>query len=379
MTILAECPLCHNKQTLRNKLCICGENLDKAKRSRRVKYWIHYRLPGGKQRKELVGNSIEEARAAEGKRKSQKKENRIFDILQEYTITFNELSDWYLDLESIRQLATYKRVINCVDNFIEEYGDKVVGDIKRTDIEEYQTKREEQGKAPATIDMEISIIKTMVTRAFDSNLIDGRALKALRRVKRKLKKGRNARKRIISIEEYLKLVDHALPHLRLVIITAFNTGMRKGELRKLRWKFIDEEKMFIRLPPRITKESNYKNIPINKNVEEVLKSVPRYENHDFVFTYHGDPITRRDGLKKSFITACKNAGIPYGRKVLNGITFHDIRRTVKTYMLKAGVDKVYRDLILGHSLTGMDVHYLSPTDNDLKRAIEKYTDWLDKI
>jgi integrase len=85
-----------------------------------------------------------------------------------------------------------------------------------------------------------------------------------------------------------------------------------------------------------------------------------------------------DGMKKSFMTACKNASIPYGREELNGITFHDIRRTVKTYMLKAGIDKVYRDLILGHSLIGMDVHYLSPTDNDLKKAMEQYTDWLDK-
>ena len=77
------------------------------------------------------------------------------------------------------------------------------------------------------------------------------------------------------------------------------------------------------------------------------------------------------------MTACKYAGIPYGRKTLNGITFHDIRRTVKTYMLKAGVDKVYRDLILGHSLTGMDVHYLVPTDESLTKAMEKYTQWLD--
>jgi intergrase/recombinase len=68
----------------------------------------------------------------------------------------------------------------------------------------------------------------------------------------------------------------------------------------------------------------------------------------------------------------------YGRKTMNGITFHDIRRTVKTYMLKAGIDKVYRDFILGHSLTGIDVHYLSPTDNDLKKEIEKYAEWVGK-
>lgn len=51
---------------------------------------------------------------------------------------------------------------------------------------------------------------------------------------------------------------------------------------------------------------------------------------------------------------------------------------VKTYMLKAGIDKVYRELILGHSLIGMDVHYLEPTDNDLKNAMRKYADWVGK-
>ena len=46
-------------------------------------------------------------------------------------------------------------------------------------------------------------------------------------------------------------------------------------------------------------------------------------------------------------------------------------------MLSAGVAKVYCDLILGHSLQGMDVHYVVPDDDTLKQAMEKYTDWLD--
>ena len=46
-------------------------------------------------------------------------------------------------------------------------------------------------------------------------------------------------------------------------------------------------------------------------------------------------------------------------------------------MLSAGVDKVYRDTILGHSLQGMDVHYLVPSEDDLHRAMAKYTEWLD--
>ena len=60
------------------------------------------------------------------------------------------------------------------------------------------------------------------------------------------------------------------------------------------------------------------------------------------------------------------------------MTFHDIRRTVKTHMLFAGVDKVHRDVILGHSLKGMDIHYLVPSDESSRDAMEKYTGWLDE-
>jgi len=47
-------------------------------------------------------------------------------------------------------------------------------------------------------------------------------------------------------------------------------------------------------------------------------------------------------------------------------------------MLNAGVDEVHRDLILGHSLKGMDVHYLAPSEDFLKEAMEKHTRWLDE-
>jgi vacuolar-type H+-ATPase subunit F/Vma7 len=46
-------------------------------------------------------------------------------------------------------------------------------------------------------------------------------------------------------------------------------------------------------------------------------------------------------------------------------------------MQHAGVVKVHRDLILGHSLQGMDVHYMAPDDETLKEAMEKYTSWID--
>ena len=135
--------------------------------------------------------------------------------------------------------------------------------------------------------------------------------------------------------------------------------------------------MFIRLPKEITKEKKDKHIPINHHVKNVLGNIPRSINHDFIFTHRGKPFLT-DQAMISFKTACRKAGIPYGQKVSDGITFHDIRRTVKTNMLNAGLDKAHRDIILGHSLQGMDAHYLKPSDEDLRKAMDKYTEWLDE-
>ena len=126
-----------------------------------------------------------------------------------------------------------------------------------------------------------------------------------------------------------------------------------------------------------TKTGVGKNIPINHNVKSVLDSQVRALHHDYVFTYGTKPITSEKGITKSFRTACKKTGIVYGKKTEGGLIFHDFRRTVKTYMVDAGVDKAYRDTILGHSLKGMDAHYLAPDADDLKKAMDKYTEWLD--
>lgn len=42
------------------------------------------------------------------------------------------------------------------------------------------------------------------------------------------------------------------------------------------------------------------------------------------------------------------------------------------------LDKTYRDLILGHSLEGMDRHYIKPSEESLREAMARYTAWLDE-
>ena len=238
MAILARCPACNRRQSIKNKKCKCGEDLDKAKRSKRVAYFVIYRLPDGKQKwqsvdaiEDLDGYSIDDARAAEAKRKVQKKENRVMDMLPESKLTFEDLSDWYLDLSSVKKLASYDRVCQCFKMFNSVFGDWLLNDIKQTDLEEYQLKRLKKGRANATVDMEIKIVQTAVTKAFDNDKIDGHCLKAFRKTKRLLETGANARKILITIEQYLKLLEAASNHYKAVLIIALNKCIKGNRHR----------------------------------------------------------------------------------------------------------------------------------------------------
>jgi len=384
MPVLAQCPFCRRKQSIKNKKCKCGVYLDKLKKQNKVRYWIDYRLPDGKKRREAVGSfkdldaySFADAKVALSKRSVQRSEKRMLDMLPESTTTFQQLTDWYLSLTKVKKLKSYIRIKQALHNFNIVFGNKIADNIKAEMLEEYQEDRVRQGRANATIDMEINYAKAVIIKAFYNDKVEADALKAFKSIEKMLGKGENARKRPMTFDEYVRLIDKAPQHLQAFIIVAFNTGMRVGELRLLKWKYVDKLNGIIRLPKNITKEKRPKNIPINHHVMKVLDSLPRAIMHDYVFTYEGQPITSPAGLKRSFKTACKNAKIPYGTKAENGLIFHDIRGTVKTNMLNAGVDKVFRDLILGHSLRGMDAHYMTPDDAALTEAMNKYTMWLD--
>lgn len=377
MSILCECPICRRKQSAKSKSCNCGQDLDKAKQSRRVRYWINYRLPGGKQRREPVGYSVEEARDADGKRRSQKREGNIFDMLPQSKISFKELTDWYLDLPKVKQLSDYKGVKIRLNNFNAVHGEKIVKDIKPVDIENYQITRLNQEIKSTTVDLEITNIRTVVFKAFDNDMVGGRTMKAFRNVKKISTKNERSRNRVIAIDEYVKLLDKAAVHLKPIITIAYNTGMRPGELMGLKWSYIDLKKAFIHLPADFTKEKAERYIPINHYVKTALESLPRALKHDFVFMYRGNPIRAKGGPPEAFQTACKESGIIYGRDKKNGAVMHDLRRSFKTNMLKAGIDKAYRDTLTGHSLRGMDVHYIKPSKADLTEAMSNFTKWLD--
>jgi len=72
--------------------CVCGEDLQKARKSERVKFHVTYRLPSGS----TAGagrTSWTDALALDGKKRVQKREGKLFDVLPGSKMTFKELSE----------------------------------------------------------------------------------------------------------------------------------------------------------------------------------------------------------------------------------------------------------------------------------------------
>ena len=72
-------------------------------------------------------------------------------------------------------------------------------------------------------------------------------------------------------------------------------------------------------------------------------------------------------------TVALPAGLQFSVDSLSWVTAWSL-----TSMLLAGVDKVHRDAILGHSLKGMDARYIVVSDASLTRAMDQYTKWFDR-
>jgi len=284
------------KQKAKNKLCKCGEDLDKAKKSRKVRYWINFRMPDGSQCRQAVGSfkgldpySIEDARDAESKRKVQKRENRIFDIKAESKMTFKELKEWYLSLEKVKGLKYYPTIQIFLNKFNSEFGSMMVCDIKPVDLENLQAKRKKEGLADSTVDEEITIARTIINKAFDNDLIGGETLKVFKKVKRLLKRNSNARKKVLSLDQFSKLLDNLPLHTRGIVATAFYTGMRKGEIVRLTWDKVSLPNRGIQLEAMDTKDKEPRLIPICDELYGILKEIPRaiHDKTMYSFTMEG--------------------------------------------------------------------------------------------
>jgi integrase len=317
-----------------------------------------------------------------GKRRAQKKENRILDIKPETKMTFNELAEWFLSLEKVKAKAYYPTLKYNLASFSAEFGNVIVNQIKTADLENYQAKQKAAGYSDSYVDQQIGAARTMIYKAFDNDLVGGDILKVFRKTKKLLKRDANKRDKVLCYpDEYERLIAALPHHTRSIVEIAFWTGMRRGEIVSLTWDKVDIENRMIRLGAKDTKEGRAKKVPISRTLQAALLNLPTRlrgsdtDNH--VFQYRGESI--KGDIRKSLENGCREANIPYGRFEQGGFIFHDLRHTFTTIARRVGVPRNVIMAITGHTANDMNFRYDTVDEEDLLKAINQMEDYLANV
>lgn len=260
---------------------------------------------------------------------------------------------------------------------------KPIARIETADIKLYVTKRQEDGRAPSSINRELNIISATLKLAKDyfpelRNWVPPKIPRP--------KVSKSRRERIITDEEYRRITYYLQRprepeegpiayrdriRVSLLLRWALLTGMRPKEIRRLKWSDVDWDGKQVKV--RSTKTENRKNsvryLPISPSIHEVLlMRRASGESTEYVFSMSGSRLNvDYDILKK----ACRVNGIPYGRSVENGFELYCARHTFTTRMLQSGLSLTEVGALTGHSDRELILHYSHITPESIARSIEK--------
>jgi integrase len=240
------------------------------------------------------------------------------------------------------------------------FGDTAIGGIHKSLVREYRTRRHhERNITDSTINRDIEALRHMLYWAVDEGLLLQNPLARTR-----MEQERRKPRIILSVEEEDKLLQAAPLHLRSIIKTALDTGMRRGELLAQRWEHVDFSRRLILVTHSKTAGGEGRPIPLTDRVFYDFRF--RRKPEGLVFTFNKQAIAR---IKTTWKATLRRAG-------LRSIRFHDLRHTFNTRLLEAGVMQEVRKALMGHS-TGEEVNaiYTHVELPMLRDAIAKLQAW----
>jgi integrase len=321
-------------------------------------YWIRYAGLDGKIIYESSGSTkFKDAEALLIKRKQAIKEGKQPEIKKIANYTFRELAEKYLSWVNGRQRsAELKSYI--IGQLLNTFGSLPLRRVNTALVEQWQTDNIKRGIKASTNNRALNVLKHMFTKAVEWEMVEVEILKRVRKVK--LLPDDSKRLRYLSKEECQELINACEPHLRPIVITALNTGMRKSEILNLKWDNVDLKHGFILLDR--TKNNERREIPINDTLRSTLQSIPRRLDVPYIFF---DPATGKpyQNVKRSFATALRRAKI-------HDFRFHDLRHTFASHLVMAGVDLTTVKELLGHKSLTMTLRYAHLAPSHKIKAVD---------
>jgi integrase len=265
-------------------------------------------------------------------------------------------------------------------------------DITTDLVREFIGKRQADGAPNSTINRSLAALRRMFFLAKgDGKLRDVPHIPML--------KEPPARKGFLDQVDFQRLRLELPEHLRPVLTLGFYTGMRLGEIKRLRWSNVSLLDSQIRLDPGTTKNDEPRLIPLMGELPEMLRILRRQDSEsEFVFTRGKRPI---GSFRKAWSRACVDVGlarflcrtcnseldrkrncpscgikVAVGRAIYDGLIFHDLRRTGVRNLVRAGVPERVAQAISGHKTRAVFERYNIVSERDLKDAGRKLETYL---
>lgn len=194
------------------------------------------------------------------------------------------------------------------------------------------------GGAPTRANRALAAIKKLMNWCIDRGMIETSPVAHLKPPTKE-----TARERVLSDRELVTCWRMAelegFPFAQCVQLMIL-TGQRRGEVSGMRWSELDLEQGLWSLPSARVKNSTAHIVPLAPLAIDIIKSVPRLQNSDFVFTTTGTtPISGFGRLKERLDAAFADA---------EDWRFHDLRRTMATNLAILRVAPHIIEAVLNH-------------------------------
>lgn len=269
----------------------------------------------------------------------------------------------YLDGKKIAGLRDVDRSKSCLVRFKAFFGSRRLRDITYRDLRSYYAARlkdQTHYKRPptiATMNRELGILR----RVFNVALREGWVTKSPFNAGESLisPASERRRERILTLDEERRLLNacasSSLNELRSLVVCLLDTGARLSEILKhLRWDSVSFESRTITLKAMTTKTLQGRQVAMTERLFGELKviwnaSAKAKEARIFRASARQ--------ARFAFAAACRSAKVEYGSPF--GITFHSLRHTAATRLVKGQMPLQMVGRILGHSQPQTTYRYLS--------------------
>jgi integrase len=236
------------------------------------------------------------------------------------------------------------------ERLLEAFGEVRLGDLDRHAVQDYANRLRAAGWGASTIQNQLDPLRVIYREARDRDEV---AVDPLERLKLAKPKGR--RERIASPAEAASLLE-ALPESdRAVWATAFYAGLRRGELRALRWHDVDLAAGWIHVRRGWDDEegeqedgksdSAERDVPIEPVLRAELQAHRMRtgrRGRDLVFGLSGESPFTPSTVRRTALDA-------WAAAELKPITLHEGRHTFASLWIAAGVDAKAISKWMGHS------------------------------